>query len=259
MYEVEPDVMPLIDGNSAELPLVLEHRAIDLRPDVNRRPTASAVPAASTAVLLFASLDPTANPSPKTLALINSLVNESAFQRAASSSNDPPLRRLLAGWVSQATEVDAATRMNLGTQFELRAAVDPAVELLKAQSHGSQLQYAVFTIARMEAVEQIPLLETLLDDATVLSERQRGTDDAFECQVRDVALAALVHLIGKSPQEFGLTELRTNSNYLFALNTAGFDADDERAVALRRWKLWRAVQRHDGRTVAENAVAGVRL
>lgn len=259
MFETEPEIMSSL-GRAALGPIV-EKRVLEMRPapNVRQRQQSPSIPAASTAVLLLASLEPVGDVSANTRSLINSLVNESAFQRAVLSEADPPVRRLLAAWVAEAKDVSASIRMNIGSRFELPSSVAPALELIDAQVHGSQLQYAVFTIARLGTGEQIPVLEGLLDNPTVLSERQRGDDEPFTCQVRDVALAGLIHLIGRHPREFGFTQLRPNSNSLYGLNTAGFASDQLRQDAFHKWRLWRHVQHSEGLGVGEIAVAGVRL
>lgn len=257
MFETEPEIMSSL-GRSP-LGIVVEKRVLEMRPAPNARQQSPAIPAASTAVLLLASLEPGSDVSANTRSLINSLVNESAFQRALATDDDPPVRRLLAGWVAAATDVSPSIRMNIGSRFALSSAVVPAVELIESQVHGSQLQYAVFTIARLGTAEQIPVLEGLLDNPAVLSERQRGDEEPFTCQVRDVALAGLLHLIGKQPREFGFDQLRPNSNSLYGLNTAGFASQELRQDAFQKWHLWSRSQHSEGLDVGETAVAGARL
>lgn len=257
MFEAEPQIMSALE--QADLPLVVEKRVLEIQPVLNGQQQARSVPANSTAVLLMASLTPGCDVSSNTRSLINSLVNDSEFQRAVVADDDPPLRRLLSAWVAEAKEVSASIRMSIGSRFQLPAAVDPAVELIDSQVHGSQLQYAVYTIARLGSAEHIPALERLLTNPSVLSERQRGEEEAFTCQIRDVALAGLVHLIGKQPREFGFTELRPNSNSLYGMNTAGFASEELRFAAFRKWHFWERTQYRDGLDVAETAVAGGRL
>lgn len=259
MYEAEPEIMSAIDRAPPALSLILERRSTELRSRPNRPTINMAVPAASTATLLLASLEPAAQATSQTSSLIGSQIKGSSFERAAAASTNPPILRLLSAWVSQATDVPASTRMMFGDKFDLKAAIAPALELIRAQAHGSQLQYAVFTVARLGNAEHIPVLEGLLDNATILSERQRGDDESFSCQVRDVALAALIHLVGKHPRDFGFTELRTNSNSVYALNTAGFDSEERRDAAFRQWRLWKQLQHQHARDAAENAVEGVGL
>lgn len=260
MYEAEPELMSLVDRSSPVLPFTLENRTQELRPTSSRRPNTTVVPASATAVLLFVSLDPAANASSKTKSAISQFVNESAFRRAAAATRDPPIRRLLGAWVSGAKDVHAGIRMSIANRFSLDEAVDPALELIESRVGGSsQLQQAIFTIAELGTAEQIPDLERLFDNQSVLSERQRGEDETFTCLVRDVALVAAIHLIGKHPREFGFAELKSNANSLYSLNTAGFDSAEQRAAAFRQWDLWRHVQRHESRGVDENAVEGTSL
>jgi hypothetical protein len=257
MFEAEPEIMSSL-GRSDKT-LAVEKRTQEMQPAPNAPSQGVTIPPASIAVLLLASLDPGREVSAGTRSLINSQVNGSAFKRALLADGDPPIRRLLAAWVAGARDVSASIRMNIGSRFELPSAVVPAVELIDAQVHGSQLQYAVFTIARLGTGEHIPVLEGLLESQVVLSERQRGDDEPFTCQVRDVALAGLIHLIGKRPRDFGFTELRPNSNSLYGLNTAGFATEELRATAFDQWQLWQRLQHSEGLDVGETAVAGARL
>lgn len=257
MFETEPEVMSSL--GRAEVSLIVEKRTQEMQPVPNTRPQPAAISPTSIAVLLLASLEPGREVSAGTRSLINSHVNSSDFKRALMADGDPPVRRLLAAWVAGARDVSASIRMNIGSRFELPTAVVPAVELIDAQVHGSQLQYAVFTIARLGTGEQIPVLEGLLENQVVLWERQRGEEEAFTCQVRDVALAGLIHLVGKRPRDFGFTDLRPNSNSLYGLNTAGFASEQLRQDAFGKWRLWHRVQRSEGLEVGETAIAGARM
>jgi hypothetical protein len=257
MFEAEPEMMSSLGRE--EMTLVVEKRSQEMQPAPNTQSQPAAIPPTSIAVLLLASLEPGREVSAGTRSLINSHVNASDFKRALVADGDPPIRRLLAAWVAGARDVSASIRMSIGSRFDLPSAVVPAVELIDAQVHGSQLQYAVFTIARLGTGEHIPVLEGLLENQVVLSERQRGEEEAFTCQVRDVALAGLIHLIGKRPRDFGFAELRPNSNSLYGLNTAGFASQQLRQDAFHKWQLWHRVQRSEGLDVGETAVAGARL
>ena len=259
MYETEPELMSLIGRSSPELSYVLQMRTSALYPTQTGRPVVRVVPAAATAVLLFASLDPAANAGSATKTAVHKLVRESAFRRTTEESTDPPTRRLLGAWVRQARDVHASIRMSIGNHFNLDDAVEPALELINSRVGSNQLQQALFTVAESGTAEQVPKLESLFDDESVLAELQRREQKTFTSQVRDVALVAAIHLIGKHPREFGFRELRTNANSLYALNTAGFDSDENRAAAFRLWKLWRNVQRLQFREIDENAVEGIRL
>jgi hypothetical protein len=217
------------------------------------------VPAAATAVLVFVSLDPGANAGSTTKTAIHKLVRQPAFVRTMEESTDPPTRRLLGAWVSLARDVHASARMSIGNHFDLDEAVDPALELINSRVGSNQLQQALFTVAELGTAEQIPKLERLFDDESVLAELQRREQATFTSQIRDVALVAAIHLIGKNPRDFGFRELRPSKTSLYALNTAGFDSDESRAAAFRLWKLWANVQRHEFREIDENAVEGIRL
>jgi hypothetical protein len=70
----------------------------------------------------------------------------------------------------------------------------------------------------------------------------------LRCEVRDVALATLVHLSQQDFKEYGFAHLQKNVQTLFNTNSVGFATDAARAEALRKWKAWSADQKANGKS-----------
>ncbi len=87
----------------------------------------------------------------------------------------------------------------------------------------------------------VPLLETLLDDATRCTS-MRINNRNYETQVRDIALAALLHITKQDPRKFGFDRLQTHPQIVFNTTTVGFEDDTKRNEALAKWRSYRESQ-----------------
>lgn len=94
-------------------------------------------------------------------------------------------------------------------------------------------------------MEQIPALEELLDDHAVCYKRAHPQTQKliFECQLRDVALATLMHLYGQDPKKFGFQQLQSNPQFVFQPYTIGFSSEDQRRTAHQKWEVFRALKK----------------
>ena len=98
-------------------------------------------------------------------------------------------------------------------------------------------EYAILTIAKLGDDKHLPILEELLDDQSVCQQRTDAkTKVTTQTQVRDIALAAIIHLSGEDPKQFGFTQLRENPLSVFVSNTAGFANDQQRQESLHKWQ-----------------------
>jgi hypothetical protein len=86
--------------------------------------------------------------------------------------------------------------------------------------------------------DDVELVEKLLDNKTVFNTWNRQPMPPVSVQVRDVALAVLVHLTGQEHKEYGFDLLRPDSRMLYAVHTCGFVEDDQREAAVAKWREW---------------------
>ncbi len=307
MHHDEPEVMRLTNWPGPELRTAVERRVLQFRRS-KRHSTASRMSPATVAVLLFVMLDPRLDISGTAHSVMAVVFGQRVVRGELKSSEDSALRRLMSRWIADADDVSPAQRVAIAVQYGFATGVEPSLQLIRSQAKGSQIQNAIFAVAKLGGPEHLPDLHALLIDDSVLSQRQghakRNTTDelrrrvreatrslaeaaarsfdfppslprqsppqqssprqgsdqvVFSSQVRDVALAAMIHIIGQNPRDYGFTELRPHKDYLYAANTAGFGSDERRDRALRKWALWAKVQRLQSLGVDEIAVEGVGL
>ena len=99
-------------------------------------------------------------------------------------------------------------------------------------------QFAILAVARFGDESHIGDLQLLLDDDDVCFTRRRTSERVqFECQVRDLAMAAILHLVGRDPREFGFRHIQTSEQYVYQPHTVGFDSDEDREAATARFHV----------------------
>jgi hypothetical protein len=169
-----------------------------------------------------------------------SFSHQSAFQQAARSE-DPqskPLRKLLGNWVSRDGGGGTSYHdMILSLNHDLKQGLDPAVKTLK-EGGGSRphaRQYAILLVGKYGNQKHQKLVSDFLDDQAVCG-AYRVNEQQINSQVRDVALAVLIHLNGQNHKDYGFDHLQKNPQYLFSPGTLGFAEDAQREAALKKWK-----------------------
>jgi hypothetical protein len=136
---------------------------------------------------------------------------------------------------------NAAQLMHLAHRLKLKEGADAA--WLTAQSKDVDAYtrgFAVAFLAEVGGKEHIEKLEALLEDKTRVG--QVGVNaSTLNCDLRDVALAAIIVLHGRDPGEFdflypALTSQPFNDN---SFSCFGFEDDASRAAALKKWRAAR--------------------
>ena len=126
----------------------------------------------------------------------------------------------------------------LAMRYDLREALVPAADMLRDQGgHAHMRQYALLVVGRFGTREHLALLERQLSDTAVCM-NATVNNQRVQVEVRDVALAVLVHLTDQNLSAYGLGGARTDSKMLFHTHTLGFSDDDEREKAQRKWQAW---------------------
>lgn len=156
-------------------------------------------------------------------------------------SQGEALKRILGAWVERTANSNHAYQgMVLSIQYDLREGLRPATGMLKQPGGPPHfLQFAIVVVGKFGAKEHLPLLEALLDNNAALVTQNVGGKQ-LSCEVRDVALATLVHLTNQDHKAYGFDHLQKNSQMLFNANTLGFPNPEARTEAIRKWKAWSA-------------------
>ncbi len=135
------------------------------------------------------------------------------------------LRKMLGTWIVHNNSVNLAPHcLLLAFNHDLKEGLDLGKKLLANEGSGQPpvvRQYALLAIGRFGNHEHIALVEPLLKDSSPCM--PQPPNDPRQSQVRDVALAVLVHLSGQELKDYGLDRIQPNSQMLFLPQTIAFD------------------------------------
>jgi hypothetical protein len=256
MQQAERDLLEAVDKHPAQSGTLLDVRCQQLE---GRAQDADGIrtpqyPLITMAAVLFAASNPQVPVSALAGKCIYGFGSQGALSQAIQASPTGELvKPLLETWVARPFDRDAATgywNLLLAMQFDLKAGIEPALALV-APAPGALLapapasaplweQYAILTIGKLGSHEHLAALERLLTDERSIPDR--GGRES-EVQIRDVALAAMIHLTGQKLGEYGFVHAKSNALYLFNTNTLGFNDPAAREEAIKKWRAWREKQK----------------
>jgi hypothetical protein len=240
MQTHEPELLSLLAENPRRAGEFLADRVQQIPLEMRVNPTqVQEIPLGTVAALLLAAGDGGVGVPARGSGPIYSFCYQRGVQSAlAGGAHEAEVRKLLGRWIARGEDSLVYPGMVLATQHELKEGLIPARRILRQGGHQPYLvQHAVATIARLGDAGDVPLLEPLLADATHLTHRNVGeANRPVDVQVRDVALAAVVHLSGREFGEFGLKHIQPNPQTVFTPNSACFETDAERTAALQKWR-----------------------
>ena len=212
--------------------------------------------------LLLIGSDPEVPTGGKIDALLTKLIK---WDAVASGMNAKPtrsvMRELLDDWVAKSTLGSDARitqeNLRLAMRYDLPAGLAPAVQIVRQSALNNESAdiglrtIAVMTIGRLGGSANLVDLEPLLEDESLVRRPQamnRGlkpVDDAAKrengyVQMRDVALAVMVHLSGQKLTDYGYRYPKKVDESLFDPSSLLFETLQDRATALAKWKRWSA-------------------
>lgn len=163
------------------------------------------------------------------------------FTQAMQARPPSPLKPLVGAWIGRSFESDSATAYQnqlLAMQYDLNEAVRPALKLIQPPGGRADWeQYAILAIAKLGSRDHIAALEPLLNDERTIDASDRSGQKS-DTQIRDVALAAMVHLSRQKLADYGFHHAKTNPFYLWNANSLGFNDPAARQEALKKWRAW---------------------
>lgn len=178
------------------------------------------------------------------VALIHNLLSNIQLQQTIGAEPDTtPAMRLLKRWVQR----DPGEPIR---QYKLRIAMQygfgpEALDLSRktlvsnVNSRSSDpVATAMLAVGRYGTAEDAANLVPYLDDDEICHTWFNGAAQSIKIQVRDVATAVTLHLHGQDPKTFGFEFAQRDDDSLFAIYTLGFEEDDDRGAALRKFAQW---------------------
>ena len=194
--------------------------------------------------MLMASDEKVSLPNKSLSELLSLLHQYSRTESGQDPWQDQQFRRL-AGMVVQSSKTHPAATCYQGCSLSMRhglyEGLVPAVAIIDSEeATPSMRQYAILTVARFGKDEHVGTLESQFSNTTTCYKRNvNNSAKTFECQVRDVALAAVIHLLSQDPRQFGFEQLRHNSLSVFQPHTLGFVDDEDRSKSTEKWQSYR--------------------
>ena len=169
-----------------------------------------------------------------------------APQSSKQTGQDDPLRKLLGAWVARPGDVanTAFYSLNIALRYSLPEGLIPAEQILAENTAAPYIrQYAILTVGRFKDHGSRERLELLLSDESICYTQTdpKTKKVAFQSQIRDVALATLLHLYGRNPADFGFERVRRSANMVFQPNTLGFVSEAKRTKAFEAFHELRDV------------------
>ncbi len=165
--------------------------------------------------------------------------------RTALATADSPFRKLALAWMERQLDDEVACQQMffMVGNLDLKEGVDLALKVVRDRKlKGRGLASALATLGKLGGIEHAPALEAFLGDARPVGNfalnKERGST-----QMRDVALAMLVHLSGQDHNDYGFAFSRTSPHLKFSPDFLGFGNDEQRARAFAMWKERGGVRR----------------
>jgi hypothetical protein len=220
------------------------------------------VPIGTVAALLFVGTDNNVPLSLQSAMSVTNFCYQQPFRHAISGGETSVgLKKLVGQWVKRDFDNDSTAAyqtMMLALQFNVREGVEPALAMLNDGAGNPHMrQYALLVVGKFGGVAEVARLEPLLEDHSVCTQQQLpapvaeaakndpakaqpAKSEIVETQIRDVALAVMIHVAGQKLADFGFTRAQPNPTILFNTASLGFAHAEEREAALAKWRAWRA-------------------
>ena len=244
MQRAERELLEAVDRSPAQSGGLLDARCQQLESatqggDADRQPPLSL---GAMAALVFTASNTDVPVSGHAGNCLNNFGNQTSLTQALHARpTSAIIRSLLGTWVSRPFEHESVTayrNLLMAMQYNLKEAVPAALALIEPPGGPPHLeQYAVLAIGKLGGREHVPALVPLLKDERPIGVPDR-TGRESDTQVRDVALAAMIHLTGQKLADYGFVHAKSNTVILFNSNTLGFNDPTARSEALKKWQAW---------------------
>ncbi len=216
------------------------------------RPGEFTAPLGSCATMLFLGALPDAELTDSGASTLVQLTQLPPIVEAlAANRPENAVRRLVSAWVVRCpnrSEQVLEQRLAMMFQYQLADALPLALEMVERGPRFLTLRpplqvNAILAIGKFGSAADVVTLEPLLDDHTQVVPQPSANGlqgNTYVVQVRDVALATMLHLTGQEPLTYGFLQVRPHPQTTFELTSLGMENDERRAAAAEQWRAWRA-------------------
>ncbi len=208
-------------------------------------------PLGSNATMLFLGALPTANLPDNAASSLAQLAQMPPIGTALTDKRpDNAVRRLLVAWIVHCpnrNEQILQQRLNLMLQHQLAEAISLPLQIVQrvpnyVTLHPSHRVMAILAVGKFGSAKDALALEPLLDDLSdyLPAPKTNGPQEyQHGVQVRDVALATMLHLTNQEPVTYGFLHVRPHPQTIFDATSLGMENNDVRDAAAKRWRFWR--------------------
>jgi hypothetical protein len=246
MQQAEPHLLQALERSPEKVVETLADRVEEIQQTARGGQKPQAVSLGTIATLLFISNQDRGESVALAVQNVSALYRQEGFVAAMQSGSQRDiLRKMLATWIEHARSWDGFHALLLAMQYDIPEGLAPAQRLLESDAGDPNQSvyrgFALQTFARFGDESHIPIVEPFLEDASSYGGTLAISDKAkFQTQVRDIALATLVHLAKQDPKKFGLNRWKTNPTQVFNTSSISFEDDAQRAEAISKWRAFRA-------------------
>lgn len=156
------------------------------------------------------------------------------------------LRAITEAWIVR-IEIAAERPLLFSMQHNLKAGRTVALRIIKSKSNRPDMILSLLCLASLKSTEDLPLIESLLDNETILWPQRgdvvkeqvpghpRVVDTNYNVRTRDVALVVAASLRDIRPDDIG-SGARPSSVTLFTHDSLGFHTEQARTRALEAYR-----------------------
>ena len=163
--------------------------------------------------------------------LMHLLYSNSDLDRAMRAGTYRDALRQLMGAMVGKNSIDGTLvqRLNFALKYSLQDGVVPARHVLGERLGAPHdRQYAILTLAKLGDKDDELLIRSVLDDSGVVASHHRINNVRITTQVRDIALAALIHRSGAAFKDYGMPRVGLHPTNVLSQATVGFPNDAAR-------------------------------
>jgi outer membrane protein assembly factor BamB/tetratricopeptide (TPR) repeat protein len=185
-----------------------------------------------------------------------SLLQQNDMRQALTSGAQQEAARAILGlWIGMPGGSNIAyNKLRMGIRYPVPEALDLALVVLEQEdiNNGNLYGFAMQTIGILGGTPYTRVVAGMLESETVVSRRtvvQNNERITIDIQLRDVALAWLIHLTGQDHANYGMLQaknafqrVRQSPTSTVSVSLMGYDKPGRRAEAMANWQLY--VARH---------------
>ena len=221
-------------------------RCSQLQPRFNQPPAGGALTRAEISQLLFLGTHPGVTLTPQYVVQVNQFLYRPELRTWITGSGGAGLfRKLMLAWLNRNIDDTNIGYLinNLAQTVQMKELLGPSAKIAQNAKAIPHVRANVMTVlGRLGDKEHMSILEPLIADPTTVQQfafnRVKGV-----VQIGDVALAMCIHLSGQKPGDYGYEAIAQNPNWVHAYYYLGFETDEKRAAAKKKWQDWKSSQK----------------